>query len=258
TIEASRQPTFVVFRRKWCSNQFADVVDPREDCRMRPGCLPPRLLQLRPRCPQECCRELLKGGLLLKLGCSARMEISLVEGPHEMDIHVKKSRKVKGVRQKLKLFRANEPLKSVIMWGISYSFEQLNHVNKRTMLLPDDFKSYLKVKVDNHLFNKDNMPSRFQFKEYCPLVFADLRAKFGVADSADLLSSWTNAHSRTGTARSPGLMLASCAPQKSAIRAPPDHLRGGGTAATLLPAQYLAIVHRATVEDTDYYLLMMR
>ncbi|PAA92426.1 hypothetical protein BOX15_Mlig026968g1 [Macrostomum lignano] len=188
-----------------------------------------------------------------------------------MDIHVKKSRKVKGVRQKLKLFRANEPLKSVIMWGISYSFEQLNHVNKRTMLLPDDFKSYLKVKVDNHLFNKDNMPSRFQFKEYCPLVFADLRAKFGVADSADLLSSWTKRQphwdSSLGRAdarflctqnRRYVLRLITCEEVEQVhqvLQAYHGYIVEC-SAATLLP-QYLAM-YRATVEDTDYYLLMMR
>ncbi|XP_048121951.1 phosphatidylinositol 5-phosphate 4-kinase type-2 alpha isoform X3 [Alosa alosa] len=50
------------------------------------------------------------------------------------------------------------------------------------MLMPDDFKAYSKIKVDNHLFNKENMPSHFKFKEYCPLVFRNLRERFGIDD----------------------------------------------------------------------------
>merc|ERR1719229_461476 len=51
------------------------------------------------------------------------------------------------------------------------------------MLLSDDFKAYLKVKVNNHLFNKEVMPSRFKFKEYCPLVFKNMRERFGISDT---------------------------------------------------------------------------
>ncbi|XP_077931346.1 phosphatidylinositol 5-phosphate 4-kinase type-2 alpha isoform X3 [Halichoerus grypus] len=50
------------------------------------------------------------------------------------------------------------------------------------MLMPDDFKAYSKIKVDNHLFNKENMPSHFKFKEYCPMVFRNLRERFGIDD----------------------------------------------------------------------------
>nr|XP_023656028.1 phosphatidylinositol 5-phosphate 4-kinase type-2 alpha isoform X2 [Paramormyrops kingsleyae] len=50
------------------------------------------------------------------------------------------------------------------------------------MLMPDDFKAYAKIRVDNHLFNKENMPSHFKFKEYCPLVFRNLREKFLIDD----------------------------------------------------------------------------
>ncbi|VDP28773.1 unnamed protein product [Echinostoma caproni] len=93
---------------------------------------------------------------------------------------ISKQKKVRKVRQKLKLFRANEPLKSVLMWGINYSFSAMNHVKHRPMLLKDDFKAYMKVKINNYLFNKENMPSRFKFKEYCPMVFKALRYRFGV------------------------------------------------------------------------------
>ncbi|XP_015116645.1 phosphatidylinositol 5-phosphate 4-kinase type-2 alpha isoform X1 [Diachasma alloeum] len=84
--------------------------------------------------------------------------------------------------QKVKLFRANEPLLSVFMWGVNHTINELSHVNIPVMLLPDDFRAYSKLKVDNHLFNKENMPSHFKIKEYCPLVFRNLRERFGIDD----------------------------------------------------------------------------
>uniref|UniRef100_A0A8D2Q0U3 Phosphatidylinositol-5-phosphate 4-kinase type 2 beta n=1 Tax=Zosterops lateralis melanops TaxID=1220523 RepID=A0A8D2Q0U3_ZOSLA len=59
---------------------------------------------------------------------------------------------------------------------------ELSNVPVPVMLMPDDFKAYSKIKVDNHLFNKENLPSRFKFKEYCPLVFRNLRERFGIDD----------------------------------------------------------------------------
>lgn len=84
--------------------------------------------------------------------------------------------------QKVKLFRANEPLLSVFMWGVNHTINELSHVTIPVMLLPDDFRAYSKLKVDNHLFNKENMPSHFKIKEYCPLVFRNLRERFGIDD----------------------------------------------------------------------------
>lgn len=31
---------------------------------------------------------------------------------------------------------------------------ELGHVTIPVMLMPDDFKSYIKIRIDNHLFNK--------------------------------------------------------------------------------------------------------
>ncbi|XP_058798724.1 phosphatidylinositol 5-phosphate 4-kinase type-2 alpha isoform X2 [Phymastichus coffea] len=56
--------------------------------------------------------------------------------------------------QKVKVFRANEPLLSVFMWGVNHTINELSHVNIPVMLLPDDFRAYSKLKIDNHLFNK--------------------------------------------------------------------------------------------------------
>ncbi|XP_061821485.1 phosphatidylinositol 5-phosphate 4-kinase type-2 alpha isoform X6 [Nerophis lumbriciformis] len=93
-----------------------------------------------------------------------------------------KTKKKHFVAQKVKLFRASDPLLSVVMWGVNHSINELSHVQIPIMLMPDDFKAYSKIKVDNHLFNKENMPSHFKFKEYCPLVFRNLRERFGIDD----------------------------------------------------------------------------
>ncbi|XP_073991199.1 phosphatidylinositol 5-phosphate 4-kinase [Rhodnius prolixus] len=92
--------------------------------------------------------------------------------------------------QKVKLFRANEPILSVLMWGVNHTINELSHVTIPVMLLPDDFRAYSKLKVDNHLFNKENMPSHFKIKEYCPLVFRNLRERFGI-DDLDFKESMT-------------------------------------------------------------------
>ncbi|NWV84881.1 PI42C kinase, partial [Dasyornis broadbenti] len=59
---------------------------------------------------------------------------------------------------------------------------ELSQVPLPVMLLPDDFKASSKVKVNNHLFNRENLPSHFKFKEYCPQVFRNLRERFGIDD----------------------------------------------------------------------------
>ncbi|KAI7809558.1 putative phosphatidylinositol 5-phosphate 4-kinase type-2 alpha [Triplophysa rosa] len=93
-----------------------------------------------------------------------------------------KTKKKHFVSQKVKLFRASDPLLSVLMWGVNHSINELSHIQIPVMLMPDDFKANSKIKVDNHLFNKENMPSHFKFKEYCPLVFRNLREKFSIDD----------------------------------------------------------------------------
>ncbi|XP_050043497.1 phosphatidylinositol 5-phosphate 4-kinase type-2 alpha isoform X1 [Dermacentor andersoni] len=101
-----------------------------------------------------------------------------------------KKKHFKPKHQKAKLFRANEPLLSVFMWGVNHTINGLTHVNVPVMLMPDDFKAFTKIKVDNHHFNKENMPSHFKVKEYCPLVFRNLRERFGI-DDIDFINSIT-------------------------------------------------------------------
>nr|CAB3264890.1 phosphatidylinositol 5-phosphate 4-kinase type-2 alpha [Phallusia mammillata] len=93
-----------------------------------------------------------------------------------------KQRKKHFKKQKQKLFRANEPFISVFMWGVNHTVKELTHMKMPLMLMPDDFKSYSKVKIDNHIFNKENLPSHFKVKEYCPVVFRRLREIFKIDD----------------------------------------------------------------------------
>ncbi|CAB4029565.1 phosphatidylinositol 5-phosphate 4-kinase type-2 beta, partial [Paramuricea clavata] len=95
-----------------------------------------------------------------------------------------KNKKFKAKSQKVKLFRSNEPLYSVFMWGVNHAINELSLVQVPPMFLPEDFKAYSKIRVDNHLFNREKFPSHFKFKEYCPLVFRKLRDCFNIDDLA--------------------------------------------------------------------------
>ncbi|GFU43388.1 phosphatidylinositol 5-phosphate 4-kinase type-2 alpha [Nephila pilipes] len=101
-----------------------------------------------------------------------------------------KKKHLKPKHQKAKVFRANEPLLSVFMWGVNHTISGLTHVNIPVMLMPDDFKAFSKIRVDNHNFNKENMPSHFKVKEYCPLVFRNLRERFHINET-DYINSLT-------------------------------------------------------------------
>ncbi|XP_072521957.1 phosphatidylinositol 5-phosphate 4-kinase type-2 gamma [Salminus brasiliensis] len=93
-----------------------------------------------------------------------------------------KSKKKHFVQQKVEVLRASDPVLSVFMWGINHTVNDLSQVPVPVMLLPDDFKASCKIKVNNHLFNKENFPGHFKFKEYCPQVFRNLRERFGIED----------------------------------------------------------------------------
>ncbi|XP_072775636.1 phosphatidylinositol 5-phosphate 4-kinase type-2 gamma isoform X3 [Taeniopygia guttata] len=102
-------------------------------------------------------------------------------GPGPGAARTKKKQK-RFVPQRVKLPRAADPLLAVLAWGVTHQITELSQVPLPVMLLPDDFKASSKIKVNNHLFNRENLPSHFKFKEYCPQVFRNLRERFGVDD----------------------------------------------------------------------------
>ncbi|KRZ18462.1 Phosphatidylinositol 5-phosphate 4-kinase type-2 beta, partial [Trichinella zimbabwensis] len=91
---------------------------------------------------------------------------------------------------KWKLFRSSDPFLSVFMWGINHTITESSHIPPTRLLMPDDFKAFSKIRIDNHLFNKESMPSHFKVKEYCPNVFRSIREKFAIDDD-DYLKSLT-------------------------------------------------------------------
>jgi len=101
-----------------------------------------------------------------------------------------KTKRFKVKHPKRKLFRSNDPFLSVFMWGVNHTVKELQHIHVPVMLMPDDFRAFSKVKIDNQSFNKENLPSHFKVKEYCPLVFRNLRERFGIEDN-DFLNSLT-------------------------------------------------------------------
>ncbi|KAG8180036.1 hypothetical protein JTE90_012880 [Oedothorax gibbosus] len=181
-----------------------------------------------------------------------------------------KKKHLKPKHQKAKVFRANEPLLSVFMWGVNHTIGGLTHVNIPVMLMPDDFKAFSKIRVDNHNFNKENMPSHFKVKEYCPLVFRNLRERFRIFES-DYINSLTksqpipvNTRNKSGTKlyESHDKMFVIKVLQSEEVefmhtllkQYHPYVVEKHGR--TLLP-QYLGL-YRLTVEGTETYFLVMR
>ncbi|GIX89670.1 hypothetical protein CDAR_81141 [Caerostris darwini] len=181
-----------------------------------------------------------------------------------------KKKNFKPKYQKVKQFRANDPLISVFMWGVNHTINELTHVNVPVMLLPDDFKASSKVKVDYHHFNRESLPKSFKVKEYCPLVFRNLRERFSI-DDAEYMNSLTK--SQPISIGSPGrsgakfyesydhlfvmktLISEEVEQMHSLLKQYHPYIveRHGKT---LLP-QYLGM-YRLTVDNTETYIVVMR
>ncbi|KAM4699733.1 phosphatidylinositol 5-phosphate 4-kinase type-2 gamma [Discoglossus pictus] len=179
-----------------------------------------------------------------------------------------KTKKKHFVQQKVKVFRGSDPLISVFVWGVNHSVNELNQVPVPVMLLPDDFKANSKIKVTNHLFNRENLPSNFKFKEYCPQVFRNLRERFGV-DDQDFQVSLTRSSPYIESDAHGGRFLLSydktlavkeissedVADMHGLLSNYHQHIvKCHGS--TLLP-QFLGM-YRLSVDNEDHYMLVMR
>lgn len=180
-----------------------------------------------------------------------------------------KTKKKHFVQQKVKVFRASDPVLSIFMWGVNHSINDLNQVPVPVMLLPDDFKANTKIKVNNHLFNRENLPGHFKFKEYCPQVFRNLRERFSVEDLDYQVTLTRSAPIRSTDDQGEGLMLTSydrtlVIKQISSEEVADVHnilseyhqhiVKCHGS--TLLP-QFLGM-YRVSVDNEETYLLVMR
>ncbi|XP_071350709.1 phosphatidylinositol 5-phosphate 4-kinase type-2 gamma-like isoform X2 [Trachinotus anak] len=181
----------------------------------------------------------------------------------------RKTKKKHFVQQKVEVFRASDPVLSVLMWGVNHSINDLSQVPVPVMLLPDNFKASTKIKVNNHLFNKENLPGQFKFKEYCPQVFRNLRERFGIEDQDYQVSLARSSPLKDEEGQCEGLLLTSydrtlVIKEISSEEVEEMHnilskyhqhiVTCHGS--TLLP-QFLAM-YRVTVESEDTYLLVMR
>ena len=79
-----------------------------------------------------------------------------------MSLSTTKTKHIKVKHPKRKLYRSSDPLLSVFMWGINHTVRELTHISIPVTLMPDDFRAFTKIKIDNHAFNKENLPSHFK------------------------------------------------------------------------------------------------
>ena len=77
---------------------------------------------------------------------------------------------------------------------------ELAGVPRKDLILGSDFRAYSKIRIDNHgyneyvpvlasaaclcliilVFRSSYLPSKFKVKQYCPIIFRDLRERFGI------------------------------------------------------------------------------
>jgi hypothetical protein len=180
-----------------------------------------------------------------------------------------KTKRIKVKHPKRKLYRSEDPLLSVFMWGVHHAIRELSHISIPVMLMPDDFRAYSKIKIDNHAYNKENLPSHYKVKEYCPLVFRNLRERFGIDDATFIKSFAKSPKAMDASGKSAAKFFLSSDQLFLLKTLTSDeveqmhHLlkqyhpfiveRHGKT---LLP-QYLAMF-RLTVENVEHYLVVMR
>jgi len=181
-----------------------------------------------------------------------------------------KTKKFRVKHPKRKLYRSSEPLLSVFMWGINHTVRELSHISIPVMLMPDDFRAFSKIKIDNHAFNKENLPSHFKVKEYCPLVFRNLRERFDIDDASFLKSLTKSPKSMGPSAGKSGAKFYLSQDKLYVIKTiesneveqmhsllkqyHPFIVERHGK--TLLP-QYLGM-YRLTVDNVEHYLVVMR
>jgi len=94
--------------------------------------------------------------------------------------HKLKVKKVAALAQHHKVFRAPNPELGVLTWGVHHSLMELATVPAQPLIMDQDFSAFGKQSIHNSGYNSSNLPSKFSVKEYCPLVFRDLRERFGV------------------------------------------------------------------------------
>ena len=99
-----------------------------------------------------------------------------------------KIKRVSALKQRGKVLRETDPLLAVFQWGVNHMMNEAEFVSDQPLILDQDFKAFSKVQVHNQYYNEQELPNKFKVKEYCPVVFKSLRARFG-EDPVDYVSS---------------------------------------------------------------------
>ncbi len=124
--------------------------------------------------------------------------------------------------------------------------------------MPTDFGAYAKIRVESCGMNNEFLPDNYKVKEYCPLVFRDLRARFNM-DPENFLSAICDCNV-DGEDPSEPLILKTIEGERLSMFL--DQLKKyhyevvERPQASLLP-QYLA-AYRLTLNDKDVYVIIMR
>jgi 1-phosphatidylinositol-5-phosphate 4-kinase len=166
--------------------------------------------------------------------------------------------------------RAKDPVLAVFMWGIQHTVSEAVSSSVTSLLLPEDFKAFSKLRVENQYYNKENLPGHFKFKEYCPRVFQDLRKRFAV-DDADFMASLIEQPPRS--MENPGrsgaklfvtfdrrLVIKSITSEEVALVhqvLQPYHAHAVTMEGKTLLPHYLGM-YRLTVNNTETYWIVMR
>uniref|UniRef100_A0A4W5R549 Phosphatidylinositol 5-phosphate 4-kinase type-2 gamma n=1 Tax=Hucho hucho TaxID=62062 RepID=A0A4W5R549_9TELE len=170
-----------------------------------------------------------------------------------------KTKKKHFVQQKVKVFRASDPVLSVFMWGVNHSVSITRYVVPVPLTILANFDIPL----------AKNLPGHFKFKEYCPQVFRNLRERFGIEDLDYQVSLTRSPPVRGGEAQGEGILLTTydrtlvikqissedVADMHGILSEYHQHIvKCHGS--TLLP-QFLGM-YRVGVENEETYLIVMR
>eukprot|EP00039_Didymoeca_costata_P023281 m.6566 g.6566 ORF g.6566 m.6566 type:complete len:371 (+) comp3551_c0_seq1:341-1453(+) len=162
---------------------------------------------------------------------------------------------------------APNPEIAVVTWGVSYSLLQMQSVSAQPLIMNSDFKAFSKTSIHNHGCQHTSLPSKYSIKEYCPVVFRDLRERFGV-DPDMYLSSLTAESAKELDAKRAGLFVTHDSEflLQTLTRDEVGHFFGlfpnyhanivERHAETLLP-HYVGLF-RVTVNDKDHYVMIQR
>ena len=105
-----------------------------------------------------------------------------------MSLSTTKTKHIKVKHPKRKLYRSSDPLLSVFMWGINHTVRELTHISIPVMLMPDDFRAFTKIKIDNHAFNKENLPSHFKVRLQTYVFKCNLNESYNLSAGQGVLS----------------------------------------------------------------------